>query len=79
MMEKIKLKPCPFCGGVSVRLMSNDTEDGSPCCIDSEEELETKYCYVHCYECDMDFMPNSDIAKEVMSAWNRRANEDGCG
>lgn len=71
-MSEIKLKSCPFCGGKNVRLMTNDTEDGTPCCVGYEEELETIYCYVHCYECDMDFMPNSDIAREVVEAWNRR-------
>lgn len=78
MLEKIKLKFCPFCGGASVRLMSSDTEDGSPYCIDSDDELGDKYCYVHCYGCDIDFMLNNDgTAREVISAWNRRV-EDGC-
>ena len=36
---------------------------------------EIKYCYIHCYGCDMDFMPDSDIAKDVMEAWNRRVGE----
>lgn len=74
---EIKLKPCPFCGSENVRLMSNDTEDGTPCCINNEEELEATYCYIHCYGCGMDFMPNSDIAREVMEAWNRRAGQEG--
>ena len=73
-MNKIELKPCPFCGSENVRLMSNDTEDGTPCCIGYEEELQAKYCYVHCYECDMDYMPDSDVARDVMKAWNRRAD-----
>lgn len=54
-MNEIKLKPCPFCWSENVRLMSNETEDGSPCCINSDDELEAKYSYVHCYGCDMDF------------------------
>ena len=74
-MSEITLKPCPFCWSENVRLMSNETEDGSPCCINSDDELETKYCYIHCYGCDMDFMPDSDIAKDVIKAWNRRAGE----
>ena len=76
-MTEVKLKPCPFCGCENVRLMSNETEDGSPCCINSDEELEAKYCYVHCYGCDMDFMPDSDIARDVMVAWNKRVGQDG--
>ena len=40
-----------------------------------DDELDAKYCYIHCYGCDMDFMPASDIAKDVMEAWNRRAGE----
>ena len=72
-LSEIKLKPCPFCWSENVRLMSNETEDGSPCCINSDDELEATYCYIHCYGCDMDFMPDSDIAKDVMEAWNRRA------
>lgn len=74
-MDEIKLEPCPFCGNENVRLMSNETEDGSPCCVNSDDELEAKYCYIHCYGCDMDFMPDSDIAKEVVEAWNKRSDE----
>lgn len=74
-MSEIKLKPCPFCGAKNVRLMSNETK-ASACCIDSDDELEAKYCYIHCYGCDMDFMPDVDIAKDVMEAWNRRADNE---
>lgn len=74
-MSEIELKPCPFCGNGNVRLMSNETEDGFPCCINSNEELDAKYSYVHCYGCDTYFMTDSDIAKYVMKAWNRRAGE----
>lgn len=73
-MGEIKLKPCPFCGEKNVRLMSNEFDATFPYCVNSEEELDTKYCYVHCYGCDMDYMPDSDVARDVMKAWNKRAD-----
>ena len=69
-----ELKPCPFCGG-KVKLLSCDgIEDGIPFVISSEEEYDNNYCYVHCYECDTDFMHDSDNARDVIEAWNRRVD-----
>ena len=45
----IELKPCPFCGSENVKLMSNETEDGIPCCVTDEDELDAIYSYIHCY------------------------------
>uniref|UniRef100_UPI00402A93A8 Lar family restriction alleviation protein n=1 Tax=[Ruminococcus] torques TaxID=33039 RepID=UPI00402A93A8 len=69
----IELKPCPFCGSEKVKLMSNETEDRTPYCVTNEDGLDATYSYIHCYECDMDFMPDSDIARNVLEAWNRRS------
>lgn len=71
-----RLLPCPFCGG-EVRLMYYDVEgDGSPSCINSEEELEASPAFVHCYNCDTDFMHHSDIARDVLVMWNTRKPMD---
>ena len=70
----IELKPCPFCGSENVKLMSNETEDGIPCCVTDEDELDAIYSYIHCYGCDMDFMSDSGIARNVLEAWNRRSD-----
>ena len=75
-MSEIKLRPCPFCGS-DVRLVSTEeSEDGTVCCLNTTDELNTAYSYIHCYGCDMDYFPDSDIAREVVEAWNRRAGNE---
>lgn len=52
-------------------------EEGTACCIDTEEELEEcSPAFVHCYGCDVDYMPNDDRPRKVMRAWNRREAND---
>lgn len=71
-MSEIKLLPCPFCGG-EARLMYYDSEgDGTPSCINYDEELEVSHAFVHCYNCDTDFFHHSDSAKKVLDMWNTR-------
>ena len=71
-MSGIKLLPCPFCGG-EARLMYYDSEgDGTPSCINYDEELEVSHAFVHCYNCDTDFFHHSDSAKKVLDMWNTR-------
>ena len=55
-MSKIKLKPCPFCGGENTALCSNDAEQ--------LYNVECRDC--GCGPCDH-FAP--EIAADV---WNRR-------
>lgn len=74
-MSEIKLKPCPFCGSENVKLMSNEGEDIFPQVVDCVDDLGSTFCYVHCYGCDTEFISNSDIAKDVVEAWNRRSGE----
>ena len=66
----IKLLPCPFCGG-EARLMNID-DYGHEVCINYEDELDVDCSFVHCYNCDMDFMPHTETAREVLEAWNTR-------
>ena len=66
----IKLLPCPFCGG-EVRLMNID-DYGQEVCINYEDELDVDCSFIHCYNCDMDFMPHTETAREVLEAWNTR-------
>ena len=70
-MSEIKLLPCPFCGG-EAKLMSFIEETGDAICINYEDELEMDCSFVHCYNCDMDFIPHTEIAREVLKAWNTR-------
>lgn len=72
----IKLKPCPFCGEDKVKLVYID-EKSEMVCVDSDEELEADdiCAFVHCYGCDMDYMPCTDKPTEVVKAWNRRAEK----
>ena len=73
-MRENELKPCPFCGGKANLVYYED--DSSIAFVDCEEELESvSPAFIHCYECDMDYFPDSDIAKDVMRAWNRRIYE----
>ena len=71
---KIKLKPCPFCGELP-RLMYCEN-DGSTSCVDVdgyEDEIKTQIpAFVHCYECDMDYFPNTDSPIKVAEEWNKR-------
>lgn len=68
-MSEIKLLPCPFCGG-EARLMSV-VDDGEGC-INYEDELDMNHSFVHCYNCDMDFIPHTETAREVLEEWNTR-------
>ncbi len=73
-MEDIELIPCPFCGESEARLVYIN-EESETVCVDSEEELNaTDICaFIHCYGCDMDYIPNTDLPIGVVEAWNRRA------
>lgn len=58
-----KLKPCPFCGG--------------------EAHFDKAYSYfrdivIYCEECDMVFTLDdcTTTQKEILDAWNRRAEHD---
>ncbi|RHA54483.1 hypothetical protein DW929_07315 [Eubacterium ventriosum] len=75
-MDKAVLKPCPFCGGEAVLMTIND-EIGE-CVIDSEEELNNSSLssWIHCYNCSSNwFFGESEIPKDTVEAWNRRAKE----
>ena len=68
-MSEIKLLHCPFCGG-EARLMS--VIDDGEVCINYEDELDMNHSFIHCYNCDMDFIPHTETAREVLEAWNTR-------
>lgn len=74
-----ELKKCPFCGSENVRLMRFNGKTQEEVCIDSEEELDEKgnYPYIHCYECCIDFCPDSftSTPRKAIQAWNRRCCE----
>lgn len=68
-----ELKKCPFCGSENVSLLRFDGNE--ECVIDDLDELEEKgvYPYIHCYDCDIDFYPDSTATpKEAIEAWNKR-------
>lgn len=76
---KLKLKPCPFCGGKAY------LEDNHRAFIKSET---TKVAFVRCTVCNArsgrvelsDYGKTShsgEANKKVIEAWNRRATEKG--
>lgn len=73
MSDKEKLLPCPFCGSENVELLRFDGQ--KEYVIDDSDELEEKgfYPYIHCYDCDISFCPDSTATpRETIEAWNKR-------
>ena len=72
MMDDVKLKPCPFCGG-EAHIVTG-----------VEESFMKKYPTVKvvCNKCDnrtaelMDTSFNAYVVKIVTDRWNRRVNND---
>ena len=60
-----ELKPCPFCGGLQIELISSINWDGEP------------IFYIHCDGCGCSG-PTTLTIDSAIAAWNRRA-EDGGG
>ena len=65
-MEKIKLKPCPFCGGVPVIHVENGVRVVCPHCLGSSKCLVDGYSAGH---------PRGEATYSVVEAWNRRVGE----
>lgn len=66
---KIKLKPCPFCGGT--KLMSYGKQEG----------MHTIRAYIACTTCNLllhgDSCTSNEEAKEsVYNKWNKRVGAD---
>ena len=65
-MEKIKLRPCPFCGGKPVIHVENGVRVVCPHCLASSKCLVDGYSAGH---------PNEGAIYRVVEAWNRRGGE----
>lgn len=75
MSDNEKLLPCPFFGGNNVNLLRFDGDEQSEYVIDDTDELDRTdfYPYIHCYDCDIDFCPDSTATpREAIEAWNKR-------
>lgn len=59
-MEKIELKPCPFCGESEY--------------VTIQKMLTREYWYVHCGNCRCRTAQYLD-RQEAIEAWNRRADD----
>lgn len=61
-MEKIDLKPCPFCGGKAMGTEYNDPfECGAIYCVDCGAKIE--------------FGCGGELRLKAIEAWNRRAGD----
>jgi Lar family restriction alleviation protein len=58
---KIKLRPCPFCGGTETLCISHDVETGDPC--------------VQCSWCGA-MGPRTASTERAKDEWNRRVEEE---
>ncbi len=56
----MKLKRCPFCGGVPIEVVDDETEE--------------KYG-VKCFSCGGCIYPEKDTLDDAIEAWNRRASD----
>ena len=65
-MEKIKLKPCPFCGGNPVIHVENGVRVVCPHCSASSKCLIDGHSAGH---------PNGGAIYSVVEAWNKRPGE----
>lgn len=62
MKDTVELKPCPFCGSVSVILKTFVIG-------------ENKWFYVTCCACKAEINNPMPIAEEAIKRWNRRVND----
>lgn len=70
-----KLKPCPFCGGKSVKIVYWDEEEQNEKVWEhGVKQDENHYYVIRCYDCDIELFGGVPISgEELIKAWNRRA------
>ena len=68
-MEKIELKPCPFCGGEAVIHVDDGASVICIRCGCRTPSFRDYYVSGH---------PTGRAIYRVMEKWNGRVNEDGC-
>lgn len=61
-MPEIKLKPCPFCGGIAD--------------VVRKEKWEKVIFFATCLYCGAEMPRNSRTVAEAAEAWNRRADNE---
>ena len=65
MMSEIKLKLCPFCGGVAKFVLGEQYR----------EEFKQSNDWIQCSSCGVE-TPYFDTPEEAAEAWNRRAENE---
>ena len=71
-----ELKPCPFCGGKTVKIIYWDEEEQNEKAWEQGTiQDEEHYLCVRCYDCDIQFFGGEPISGyKLTEAWNRRAD-----
>lgn len=73
----MELKPCPFCGSDNVKIVYWDEDEQNEKAWErGDKQNENHYYVIRCYNCDIElFGGATGSAKELVEAWNRRAEE----
>lgn len=82
-MDEIKLKPCPFCGGVAEFFATRNYGKGTKrgwnfgiCCVDCMVALpKTDFSVVVDLACSGEIVLGPDEREKAAQMWNRRAEK----
>lgn len=77
---KTELKPCPFCGCSDVGIVNFGTQaEKNWRVLCNNDECMCMVDFVKAVKTDTGIKDYFPTKKEVIDAWNRRADDDSCG